>query len=65
MKYLLIILGLFLLISCKKEKTCSCEHKVNGHLSGTSQQITEKECADLNSITPDGDTTYTLECVEK
>lgn len=65
MKYFFLIFGLFLLISCKKEKTCTCEHKLNGQVNGVSQQITDKECADLNSTTPDGDTTYTLECIEK
>ncbi len=66
MKQLLIlIIGIILLVGCRKDKNCSCEHKENGHVNATSEQITDKECVDLNSSTTIDDTTYSLECKEK
>ncbi len=64
MKYF-IILALLTLVGCKKEKCCECQHKLNGRVKGVSEQYTDKECSDLNNSTTEGDTTYSLECVEK
>lgn len=65
MRALLIIICLISLMGCRKDKNCSCEHKVDGRVKASSEQVTDKECVDLNSSTTVDDTTYTLECKEK
>ncbi len=65
MKQLFILIGFISLIGCRKDKNCTCEHKVDGHVKATSEQITDKECIDLNNSSTIDDTTYALECKEK
>ncbi|MEI6347221.1 MAG: hypothetical protein WCP69_04650 [Bacteroidota bacterium] len=66
-KSLFICFVFFLLISCKKEKNCNCEHSTNGVVKGVSTQTTEGECNEFNSTTysTNRDTAYCLTCTEK
>ncbi len=67
MKIGLILIGFLLIIfsSCRKDKNCTCVHQRDGIDRGISEQVTDKECVDLNSKTTENDTIYTISCVEK
>jgi hypothetical protein len=64
----IVFLSLFfvvIILSCKKDKTCVCQHYRDGVLRATSEDITTGDCSELNSNTEVNDTTYCVSCAEK
>ncbi|MFW5804607.1 MAG: hypothetical protein ACOCWG_05200 [bacterium] len=62
----LAVAGLFMVTSCKKERTCECTSKMGGEDLGVTETVVEgKKCDELNTESTIMGITTSYTCVEK